>query len=313
MSDHYDGYDPIVHKMVLVATLYYKEKLSQQEIAQRLQLSRPWVSKLLARAEESGIVKIDIVPPYSNNEVLARELAEKYDLQYAHVSAADGGQDALAQAAANYFIDQLREKDVVGVGWGTSVSRLIEQIAPAAYPQVQVVPLAGSFGNSISYFPNFSALRLAEAIGASACVLHTPALCASQEEYDTLLANDAPRSVLRLAQQSDILLVGIGAFADSISPKYGVFGEADIEALRQAEAIGDVALQYLDRRGEPVDIPFTRRLIKADIFQASANARVSLGIAAGLHKVAAIHAALRLHLVNTLFTDERTALALLGG
>jgi DNA-binding transcriptional regulator LsrR (DeoR family) len=312
MPNRYDVYDPIVHKMVLVATLYYKEKLSQQEIAERLHMSRPWISKLLSRAEENGIVKIDIVPPYTNNAILARELAEKYELRYAHVSSTDGGKDLLAQAAAEYFVDQLRENDVIGVGWGTSVSHLIDQISPASYPHVQVVPLAGSFGNSISHFPNYSAMRLAESLGATARVLHTPALCASQEEYNTLTANESTRSVLELAERSDILLVGIGAFADSISPQYGVFGEAEIEELRQANAIGDVALQYLDKHGQGVDVPTTRRLIRADIFKASANARISLGIAAGLHKVGTINAALRLRLVNTLFTDEQTALALLG-
>ena len=33
--------DAMLDKMVLAATLYYKEKLSQQEIAKRLNVSRP--------------------------------------------------------------------------------------------------------------------------------------------------------------------------------------------------------------------------------------------------------------------------------
>ena len=49
--------DAMLDKMVLAATLYYKEKLSQQEIAKRLNVSRPWVCKLLSRAEDLGIVK----------------------------------------------------------------------------------------------------------------------------------------------------------------------------------------------------------------------------------------------------------------
>ena len=59
--------DSMLDKMTLIATLYYKDKLSQQEIAKKLHISRPWVSKLLSRAEELGIVKIEIESPISGN------------------------------------------------------------------------------------------------------------------------------------------------------------------------------------------------------------------------------------------------------
>ena len=52
--------DAMLDRITLIATLYYKDKLSQQEIAKKLNISRPWVSKLLTRAEELGIVKIEI-------------------------------------------------------------------------------------------------------------------------------------------------------------------------------------------------------------------------------------------------------------
>lgn len=305
--------DPLFPKMLLTATLYYKEKLSQQEIAQQLNISRPWVSKLLKRAEEAGIVRIEVLSPYTGNTELEQTLCEKYRLQHcaiAHGQDPDLGRSA--QDAAEYFLSLLQPEDTIGVGWGTSVSRLISRVEPRSFPNVRIVPLAGSFGNTISHFPNFSALRLSEILGGEACVLHTPALCASREEYDLLTANEATRTVLHRAEHADILLLGIGAFADSVSPQYGVFGPDEIQALRSQNAIGDVALQYLSADGQPIDIPATQQLIKADIFKASANARASIGIAAGLQKVRTIDAALKLHLVNALFTNEETALALLG-
>lgn len=57
--------DLMYDKIVLVANLYYKNNLSQREIANRLNISRPWVSKLLSRAEDLGIVKIKIDSPIS--------------------------------------------------------------------------------------------------------------------------------------------------------------------------------------------------------------------------------------------------------
>ena len=313
MKDKSAFQDPMFPKMLLAANLYYKEKLSQQEIAQQLNISRPWVSKLLKRAEEAGIVRIEILSPYTGHTELEQALCEKYALKRCAIAQGkDPDLARCAQSAAEYFLSVLRAEDTVGVGWGTSVSRLIGHVEPRSFPNVRIVPLAGSFGNTISHFPNFSAMRLSEILGGEACVLHTPALCASAEEYALLISNEATRTALYRAEHADILLLGIGAFADSVSPQYGVFGEADIQALRDQQAIGDVALQYLDSKGSPIDIEATRRLIKADIFKASANARVSLGIAAGLQKAHTIDAALKLKLVNALFTNEETALALLG-
>ena len=57
--------DLMYDKIVLVANLYYKNNLSQREIANRLNISRPWVSKLLSRAGDVGIVKIKIDSPNS--------------------------------------------------------------------------------------------------------------------------------------------------------------------------------------------------------------------------------------------------------
>lgn len=304
--------DPMLPKMLLAAQLYYRDKLSQQEIARQLNISRPWVSKLLKRAEDAGIVRIEICPPYSGSDYLAHALQEKYGLLHCAVAPGDDPELAhCAQTAADFFLSSLRPGDTVGVGWGTSVSHLIDHTAQRTLPGVKIVPLAGSFGNTISHFPNFSAMRLAERLGSEACVLHTPALCASAQEYRLLSTGEATRAALQLAEHADILLLGIGALADSVSPQYGVFTPADIAALKAKKAIGDVALQYLDEDGRPVDIETTRRLIKADICKASANARISIGIAAGLPKVHTIDAALKLRLVNALFTNEETALALL--
>ena len=49
-------------QLVAAARLYYESNLTQAQIAQRLNVSRPSVSKMLARARELGIVHIEIVP-----------------------------------------------------------------------------------------------------------------------------------------------------------------------------------------------------------------------------------------------------------
>lgn len=305
--------DSMFNKMILIANLYYKEKLSQQEIAKKLNISRPWVSKLLARAEESGIVKIEVMTPFTENAALESALMHKYYIKHVGVIKSENAtRDDLALAAANYFISELRPEDVVGVGWGTSVSRLISATESLCFPKVKVVPLAGSFGNTMDLFPNLSSIRLAKTINGVAEVIHAPAVCSSQEEYEALMNNGQTQKLLYMGEHADILLLGMGTFEISSQPQFGIFKPGDIAELKARQVMGDIALQYLDVNGNPIDTDFTRRLIRANIFKASANARTSIDIAEGVYKKDIIHAVLSLKLVNALFTDEETALALLG-
>ena len=73
--------DAMLDRITLIATLYYKDKLSQQEIAKKLNISRPWVSKLLTRAEELGIVKIEIESPILGNTQLEQQLCDSLNMQ----------------------------------------------------------------------------------------------------------------------------------------------------------------------------------------------------------------------------------------
>ena len=66
------------------ASLYYEEELSQQEVAERLDVSRSTVSRLLQLARGQGIVRIEVLPPSPVAE-LAIELAEALDLRRAAV------------------------------------------------------------------------------------------------------------------------------------------------------------------------------------------------------------------------------------
>lgn len=112
--------DAMLDRITLIATLYYKDKLSQQEIAKKLNISRPWVSKLLTRAEELGIVKIEIESPILGNTQLEQQLCDKYQLEYASViDNSDTSKDYLSMAAVNYFISQIKPTDVIGVARGT--------------------------------------------------------------------------------------------------------------------------------------------------------------------------------------------------
>ena len=51
---------------VEVARLYYQSDYSQQEIANKLNISRPTISRLLKYAKEKGFVQISIADPFAD-------------------------------------------------------------------------------------------------------------------------------------------------------------------------------------------------------------------------------------------------------
>lgn len=304
--------DAMLDRITLIATLYYKDKLSQQEIAKKLNISRPWVSKLLTRAEELGIVKIEIESPILGNSQLEQKLCDKYQLDYVSViDSSDTSRDYLSMAAANYFISQLKPNDVIGVAWGNAVSRFIRNIHPMKFSDVEIVPLAGSFGASIDTLPNYNVIQLADLTGGKSHLLHFPAFCSSREEYETLIQNPKVQSTLNLAENSDIIITGIGTFETSFLTRHEVLSSDELSELKNAGAIGDISLQFLTSDSKPVETELTNRIIKADIFKVCQNARVSIAIAEGAYKKDIIHSVLSLHMINSFFTTKETALALL--
>lgn len=67
------------------AKLYYQSDYSQQDIAARLGVSRPTVSRLLQYAKDRGYVRIEIMDPLEDIDIIAGELKSKYDLDTALV------------------------------------------------------------------------------------------------------------------------------------------------------------------------------------------------------------------------------------
>ncbi len=51
-----------------VSKLYYIEDLKQESIGRRLKISKYTVSRILKRAKNKGLVKIQVVKPDYNNE-----------------------------------------------------------------------------------------------------------------------------------------------------------------------------------------------------------------------------------------------------
>ena len=106
--------------MLKCCVMYYENQMGQHEIAKKLGISRPTVSKLLKEAKERGYVRIEIVGPEEKNCYrLEKKLEEKFGLK--EVIVVEDRHDAIFQKeelgseVAKYLYRMIQEGDIIGV------------------------------------------------------------------------------------------------------------------------------------------------------------------------------------------------------
>ncbi len=66
-----------INQLVKISKYHYIDGLSQVEIAKKLHLSRPTISRALQTAKETGLVQIKINDPLTSTATLQKQLKEK--------------------------------------------------------------------------------------------------------------------------------------------------------------------------------------------------------------------------------------------
>ena len=299
-----------IEPLVTAAVMYYQAHRSQEQIARHLGVSRPTVSRLLARARQLGIVRIEIVPP-TTDPGLAKDLEERLRLRRVYLAAglADPADPApvlagrLDEALAGVG---LHAGDVVVVGWGRAIYSLgRSQLAPR--PGVVVVPALGGSQEDRPWFqPNELARRWAATLEGTPRYLHAPAFVSAALKR-SLVHEEGIQANLALWERATAALVGIGAYPKPdpslIAAGFSADGDPAI-----AEATGDVVGHFFTYDGTLLHYPAERRLLGITPERLRRIPSV-IGISVGADKAKAIVGAARARLVSILVTDAGTARA----
>jgi DNA-binding transcriptional regulator LsrR (DeoR family) len=123
-----------------------------------------------------------------------------------------------------------------------------------------------------------------------------------------LLQDPQVRETLEIGRRSDIALTGIGVAAPDLAGMYraGYIDEATLDEIRAAGAVGDILVGFFDQAGRRLDLPVTRRVIGLSLDDL-VSIPMTIAVAGGTRKAAAILGALRAELLHVLVTDEATA------
>jgi DNA-binding transcriptional regulator LsrR (DeoR family) len=301
-----------------VARLYHEQGVRQREIAERLRLSQPRVSRLLRLAEDAGIVRTTVVVTPGIYTDLEDALAKRYGLVDAHVvDVFSDEEDALHRdlgtAAATYFEAVLVDEGVIAFGsWSRPLQAMVEALkASRGLTASHVVEILGDLGPPAFQHRVASATqRLADLTKAEAVFLRTPGVVASTDLRESLLKHDRyATQTLRLLDEVDLALVGIGPLdvSESLLTSDGnLFTPEQMTELRDLGAVGNVNLRFFDAEGRAVDASVDRLVVGMSLDQLKRAKRV-VGIAGGAAKTDAIRAALRGGLIHVLITDISSA------
>lgn len=140
-------------KVIEAAKLYYLLDYNQNEIAEKLGVSRPTVSRLLQQAKSEGIVQINIMDAYEDVENLARELEIRFNLKRAIVTPIPQFENHiiknyLGEKAALYLDEIVKDQDIIGVTWGTTLYHIAVELRQKYVKDVKVVQLKGGVSHA---------------------------------------------------------------------------------------------------------------------------------------------------------------------
>jgi DNA-binding transcriptional regulator LsrR (DeoR family) len=306
--------------MTRVARLYHDEGARQPEIAARLRLSQPKVSRLLKQAQAEGIVRISVRPPSGTNPDLERDLESRFGLHEVEVVDISRDDDEaavreLGAAAAYHLETTVRSGDVIGVSsWSATLLAMVEAMHPVSgVRDTRVVQILGGGGDPAAEgHATHLVRRMAHLLHGQGTFLPAPSSVGSVEARNVLLEDPFVRRAMALFEKLDVALVGIGGQEPSglLASSGNVFSKAELRTVRAAGGVGDIGLRYLRRDGVAVDSPLDARVIGIELEQLKRVPR-AIGVAGGPSKTPAIRAALLGGWINCLITDRFTAERLL--
>ncbi|MEO1747580.1 MAG: sugar-binding domain-containing protein [Pseudomonadota bacterium] len=185
--------------IIEAAWLYYHDSLNQNDIAERLGVSRATVVNYLQEARERGFVQISMSANAFSGHRLALEIKDRFGLKGVLVipdgnMSIDQAASRVARAAARWLPSMLAPGDRLGVAWGKTIYDVAENLEPIAIPDLTVLQLVGSMATPYGFSADVCSSYVARRLFARCINLHVPAIVSTADvaevlKGETLIAN----------------------------------------------------------------------------------------------------------------------------
>lgn len=299
-----------------VARMYYERDMTQQEIADKIYVSRPSVSRMIKRARALGLVEIIIKPSFENHFSLEKRLMERFGLKkilvaYSEHSGIQEEFQGVCSMGASYLADILDNHSVLAVSKGKTVATSVESLKPPrTYPDMKVVQLTGTLELTTSN-PHIDEMYIAQRVAALyGCKLKrllVPYLMDDEESKRLICKHAATMDVIRQSHEVNTFFSGV----DTLLYWVDHLNEKDVNALMNQGAVGCIWGYFFDQDGKIIESPLYDRMIIPDR-RLFATTETRICIACDRFKARALLGALRGGMCNVLVTSSKIASQLLA-
>ena len=300
-----------------IAKLYYEDGLTQEEIARRVGLSRPLISRKLVEARKLGVVKIFINSEVDHIVEMERRIRSAFSLKGLKIEPVPGDDPKLgarlaAKCAASYFAGFIGEGDRVATAWGRALNTVAD-----CFPQLDcsvdlVMQCVGNIDNiNSSIGMDGMITKLSRRLNArEAFTFSWPIVVSSPIIANTILFDERVRALLESAKSCNKLMASL-SFADRKDCLYnlGYLTSRDIDGLEAAGAVGNICHRFYDREGRSVAPEVDSRIIGISLEDIRRMDCV-MACVAGPDKSLPLYYALKNQFIDVLVLDSFNAEAL---
>ena len=301
-----------------VATDYYVRGLTQNEIADKLFLSRTRVSRLLSEAVEKEIVTFTIHYTFERHYEIEERLKSRFGLKHARVLNNRISEKSLylqnaCKLGAEYLMENVKKNMIIGTGWGDSLSMMLRFLQPLDIG-ADVVQLMGSVPcKTPNSTPQAIVTSLAETFRGHADFLNLP-LYIEDDYVRNIMCSDSNNSIiLKKGIFCDKVLASVGTLEQVKENGYwrGCMPIDVYEDLQKKGACGSILGRFFDADGKELDCRWNEKSISLSIRQLQNIPDVVI-VASPSSKASALAAALKGGFINTVITDGTTATKILN-
>lgn len=301
-----------LNQLYKIAVMYYREHLTQEEIAKVVGISRPQISRALAKAIEVGIVEIRVIKPKST-ESLEDEVREALGIKrvyLAPVSRNTIGENDRTKDISDYgsivLQNLLKDKRKIGIGWGKTVYETIlkmDTLPPSPDEKPTIVPIVGSLGYLEAHY------QVNVMVGILSNKLNGLPLFFNVADKIVERTEEASKTLEQYSElqeawsQLDTAVIGLGPYPMEGFPEGSIIEEW-MGALKKSNPKGDIVGRFFNDDGYIHDKSIRFLGIPEDELK---RVETAICLSGGSNKIEAITTAARLGYMTHLITDMKTA------
>lgn len=301
------------HRQLLIdaSVMYYLEGKNQSEIAKRLFVSRPKVSRLLKKAREEKIVEITINYDGHTFDKLRNQFRHEFKIEDILIaktlSTEEETIEEVGRVAARKLELALKNDMILGISWGRNVRMTAANLTSQQLTGIKLVELFGAISYNQDPGDMLSIGRLlSDKVNGQLYPLPSPIFIREESARQAVVNTPIVRHSLQMIKNCDLIISGIGEASplSNVTLWKNYVSDSVKRDILAEDGVGFICAHFFDSQGRFLDLPINKGVIGIDI--GTLKRKKTMVVAGGVQKAKAILGALRGGYIDILVTDEMT-------